>query len=785
MKKFFLQNKKNIIKILDFILVISLVILSIEKGGFYKSDSISFNLIITVLGTIYVIFKSYYMFSDKIKKFKNDKIAVILFLLSICYLLPKLFNNYSCLSDTVFEFISYFNVFLIYLIVKYSDNKKIYITGIVLISFIQCIFGIDQIANRYLENILQIFNTGYLNTNLDRMSGTIQYANTFAILISVAIIIVIKKIDNIISNNKIETKNYFKFAMYNVLFAIFLICVILTKTRFAALILLIALITLVITSITKKLKITIDIIINILISFFISNAISKFIITDKTYIYLYILMFSCVYFLISFIILKIMYVVKTKTKKISKTKIIYLILFVIITTIIYLLLALNIGKDICVNEENKNHVIDIYANIKDDTNTVKIDTENISSNTIFNIKLYEITKENQTILLNEFNTENYINDSLNVENIKINRTNYKCLRMEINCEKGNIVIRDVLVNSNKYPVSYLLIPYDFVSRIKDGLSGSDSITSRFTYFKDAFSIIFDNPKNFIVGCGGETFKNMYNGFKTEKYTSTEVHNSYIQIFCESGVLGFLSIITLVFTIIFGTKKSYVKIGVLALLLHSVFDLNFSYMIILALISVLLGCLEYKENEKSNKYIKFNMIIYVIISLATIFIGINISYRLFKASIASKIYILDLEDTLTNKEEYESQLKILEIKVRLDNTEYKYINELIKQKEKYISFLKISYEEENYDIMIKQIKDIENLADYMIHTNKYNKTVLFLACDIYRRNTENFILANFNKDSKVGNNYYNNLIKNILNNIRLYYPLNQSVIEKVEQYEKLI
>ena len=96
-------------------------------------------------------------------------------------------------------------------------------------------------------------------------------------------------------------------------------------------------------------------------------------------------------------------------------------------------------------------------------------------------------------------------------------------------------------------------------------------------------------------------------------------------------------------------------------------------------------------------------------------------------------------------------------------------------------LKQNLTDENFEILKSEIKDISNLTNYMLKNDKYNKTVIFLACDIYYRNIDNFSLVYFNKDKEKANEYYTNIILEQLQNVKKYYPLNEEVNEKVDKY----
>ena len=102
-----------------------------------------------------------------------------------------------------------------------------------------------------------------------------------------------------------------------------------------------------------------------------------------------------------------------------------------------------------------------------------------------------------------------------------------------------------MCNNKEYSKYCLLLPYNLVDRVSDMLHFNNGYSLRKEYLHDAFKIITHNAKNFFIGIGGEGFRNEYKYYQTKDYTSTEVHNSYIQIFLESGLLGFLSIISII------------------------------------------------------------------------------------------------------------------------------------------------------------------------------------------------------------------------------------------------
>ncbi|MEG2646174.1 MAG: hypothetical protein RSA08_04000, partial [Clostridia bacterium] len=221
-------KKDKIQNVIDIIIMVLLAFIGIKKGGFYKTDSLIFELLITILSAVYMCFKN--IQKSKYKERKFDTVGFLLLLLPIFYTLPVIFKNYANLNESIFEIIRYFNLYTIYKIAKNSNNKKIYKSGIIVIGTIFCIFGLDGVGNRYFSNILSKFDSGYLDLNRTRMSGTIQYANTFALFVLIAYIFLQEKITcqfNMMKNKK----KIPLFSLYYTLAVLMITCIILSGSR--------------------------------------------------------------------------------------------------------------------------------------------------------------------------------------------------------------------------------------------------------------------------------------------------------------------------------------------------------------------------------------------------------------------------------------------------------------------------------------------------------------------------------------------------------------------------
>lgn len=617
-------KKINFKNIVDYIMVILLFFLSIKKGGFYISDGVTFNISILSISFIYFICcvlkrgSTNILSNLNVIKLKNifdldniknnikkiDYINILFFALSISYILPIIFKTYTNLYESSFEFLRIFNMFLIYNIVKRSNNKKIYIKGFLVIILIQCLIGIDELGKMYLEPILNIFNSGYLDINLTRLSGTIQYANNLGIFIAMAFVIVL---DNFFKNQK----NY----IY-VILAIFLSSVLLTGSRMVFLILIIALI---IYIFKRKNTYNLNEMALVTTLLFLTSLIyvtilSNYILLKSNLVYIIFILFV----LFNYLCINIYIKVKNNIKKCNKenekkydkkrgnnninNKIFGKILILIFVVIIaYISVGMYISKPLYINSNQKDTKVyrNIYGIKKGEDNKFKIDIKDKEPDSRYELIIYEIQGNYEGRVLNIYEYYNTSNGKFEFD-FKASEDS-KYLNIYINCYKGSVLVDNAKLNEKNNILEYKILPSQLINRLKDSLYGSTTVRDRIEYTKDSFKIITKSPSTFIFGTGGEGFKNLYKEVQTLKYTSTEVHNTYLQIFVESGIIGFLCIIGIVILSLKNSKNNIVKLVYIMFLIYAIFDISFSYMLSQAIFSIIIGIL-----EKGNKQERIKM-----------------------------------------------------------------------------------------------------------------------------------------------------------------------------------
>ncbi len=609
-------KKVNFKIIIDYIIVILLFFLSIKKGGFYISDGITFNISIIIISLIYFIFnivkkdllnnlneiKFKEIFNiDNIKKNikKADYINVLFFVLSIAYILPIVFKTYANLYESVFEVLRVCNMFFIYNIVKRSDNKKIYINSLLMILFIQCLIGIDELGKRYLEPILNIFNSGYLDTNLTRLSGTIQYANNLGIFIAMSFVIVFDKF----------FKNQKKY-LY-VILSIFLSSVLLTGSRMVLLILIITILIYILKN--KKIYNSNEMIL-IFITLFVSSLIyvtilSNYILMNSNLIYSIFIILILFSYMCIYVYSKIkskFFVIKNNEngKHVKNDKqninlnnklLKQIIIATCLVIISYIIFGLYISKPLYIDSNQKDTKVykNIYGIKNGEDNIFKIDIKDKETDSRYELIVYEVGNNYEAKVLKIYE---YYNTSTGNFNLDFKASNdAKYLNIYINCYKGSIKVDNAILNEKNNILEYKILPSSLVNRLKDSFYGSTTVRDRVEYTKDSFKILTKSPLTFVFGTGGEGFKNLYKSVQTLKYASTEVHNTYLQIFVESGIIGFSCILGIIIFSLKNSKNNLIKLVYIMFLVYGIFDISFSYMLSIVIFAILIGILDKKNN----------------------------------------------------------------------------------------------------------------------------------------------------------------------------------------------
>lgn len=754
-------------KLIDYILVILLVMLSLFKGGFYKSDILLVSIVVSIISLVRIIILI--LNNVKSKKYNIDIISVLLLLLSFSYLLPIIFKNYADLNSSIYEAVRYFGLYFVYKIVKNSDNKKIYVYTIIAITLLQCILSVDAVGNRYLEEILTYFDSGYLDRDYTRMSGTLQYANVLAILCMVSVIFINKFMH--------QNKNIVINSVLYVAIFILVSTIILTGCR--AVILLCIISTIIYFVINRK-NILDDVLIYpplVVVTGIYSSLMYKNMLSQKVYgIFLIFILLSFIFRFISLILYNI-YLTKIKGKintkfKLKKSyKLIILFIFVVLV-ISYCIAAVAYTKPLIVKDTDKINSKDIILNnVKENNNLITFSVSG-SGDIRYSIKLNKVDRDGNEENIKVFNYYDNVSGNFKYEFNLDN--NVKYLKMYIKCDKGEITLNNLYLNNKKEKLDYVLIPNEIVYRFNDLFTGSTSTSDRVTYYIDALKIVTKSIKNFVIGTGGEGFNNIYEQVKTREYSSTEVHSSFLQILVETGVIGFSIIIFILVYVVINSKNNYLKFVFIIFVLHSFVDLNFSYMLGIYVFGILIAILDFndtKDSNYTNKYVSY--ISYILAGIFAILTAV-LSFRAWFALYMNIPSYIDENLNLT------SQIEVVnknEKRVILDPYEFSYRKSLDIEYSTYLDLLfnQVNQidDEEKKIVLNNEIKNVIenklNNAENILNNNRYSSTQIMYACEVY------IDLLKYLKYIDEDYNKYINVVREKLLFLRNIYP-NEKVLE---------
>jgi len=809
------QSKTNYIAqsltgILDIIICLLLFISSIYKGAFYKSDFLFPNVIISIIGVLYLGYKIIKEIANKEKDSRpRSKVRVLLdmfvLVLPFTYSFPILFKTYVSLPDSVFEMLRYINMAVLYFIARSTKTENIYLNVFVIISLVQSVLGIDQLTFRTFEKFLNNLSTGYL-PDTERLSGTLQYANITGIVILLGTVICFSNLSNILEKKK--RIKYVELLMCIFLILLQVTAITLTKSRIAVVV---ALLMLVIDSIFNIKYISkhagIYKLFLVIYSIIVSSTVENLIVNNeysKTYIILGI--FAIIVVAIQIIVKLASKFVKNIINK-KKVRIIYNIFnkkyvkyTILFLVIILVVTGMFIPKNLkAVNNTKETMLIErsIY-DFKEGKNTAKIELDTLKEDTRYTIEISGLREDYTSTQLAVFNYYDKTKDIFEKE-FEIPQNTRK-LSVNIKIQKGALEVKEFDLNNKNVILSYLFIPDNIMFKIKDTFAGSYADSVRLEYVRDSIKLLKRNP---IIGVGGEGFKHTYSMVQETGYISSEAHSAILQAFVEVGIIGasiLVGIICLSFIIILKIIIRFKKLDIddkkrifiiimiyLSLLSIILFDLGFSYAFIIYLFGLILALIvkayidilaKYKERELMESRIDWSYVKIIVLSLslvclsATAYFSIN-SFRASLIRIPNKGKKLNVIEVAEN-------IGYLELKVKQDRFDMDYIRELNEEYVKYKSLVMQGYvNTSNDDITREELKKelniitdkIKNNADRMLEYEYYDKYVLNDVADVYIENYITFaeIYKNQFESDEVAYAFYLNYILKLTDRIKELNP----------------
>lgn len=135
----------------------------------------------------------------------------------------------------------------------------------------------------------------------------------------------------------------------------------------------------------------------------------------------------------------------------------------------------------------------------------------------------------------------------------------------------------------------------FSNRINQAIG---TFIERIIQIYDGLRVLFHNP----LGIGPGNWQYVYPYYQSAQYKAGVIHNSYVQVGVDSGIIAMLLMIILLIGMLikFWKERDTIYEVILIILLHSVFDYSLSFAFISVLLGVFLGIQSKHENYMEFK-----------------------------------------------------------------------------------------------------------------------------------------------------------------------------------------
>lgn len=768
----FLHIYKKSMKIFKYSVIAILLIATILIGSPISFNCTELSIIIILFGIIFSIYK----FFIKKQRILNDKLDILVLLFCLTPFIPIVFNTYISLSDSITSLLKYISCFVVYIIIKnLAQNDEKYkntiINTIIFSSVILSIFGIDYMTTRIFPDILESIGLPYIVNIENRMFASLGYANSFAVILAISVMLILHKINS----RSINQKNIIKSDLiYSGILFLNLSCIILSYSRTVLLILAVIILAYLIINREKKKSIYTIYLLGIdgvlsLIYTMMWNFESAWLMTAFM-------------FIISCFALELIDRIYDKIEKITKKTYAIIIVVCVIGIVLFISVGINLTRPLTIYEANSSSGMVKYKiqNIEPNTDySLKFDIN--AKSTLNNIENYKITvsEENKyydTVEEHEITFNNFegIKEiSFTTSNETIEFAIY--IESEYKIAQLGLTINSLTINGEEHPLNYLYLPVSIVDKIKDINLNDKSVWERGNYYKDAFKIIKDD---WATGLGANAWRYKYLEVQEYNYSATEVHSFPIQILLENGILSVILlgiiIILIIFRLIKDRKAGKNNVGIflalILLILHSFVDFDMSFYYIMMLFFTLLAILPYQnqKDEKSRNIIEIILLLAVLIVAQTLGIT-NAIYNLESKTqiIYSYYYNKEYDNSinaireLNKTEKYDNYFDIYGgidySQLSNENLEYIY-NEIIKTP------ITVNVE---YDMQKNRV------IERIINTTNNEEIKTKLAQIIIDENDEYVEMIN----NKEKNRLINNEIKSYINEQEKIYELAKSITNK--------
>ncbi len=227
-----------------------------------------------------------------------------------------------------------------------------------------------------------------------------------------------------------------------------------------------------------------------------------------------------------------------------------------------------------------------------------------------------------------------------------------------------------------------IMPTSIADRLSNITLQQTSVQERFYIYKDAFKIIRDYP---VFGVGGGGWNSAYTAYQPLLYFSTEVHSHPLQVWVESGTVGFffyvllwIGLLVAIFKILRKVESPEYRavawtsaIGAISISLHSLIDFSLSLGAVAILMYGLLGLVRgvervgFEEDYSKVKPVAGPLVRKIVgVTLAGVLLIISSSLSLAAAKEKEAV-------TVYNSGDYQESINLFEQAAKYDPLNYNY------------------------------------------------------------------------------------------------------------------
>ncbi|MCI9627937.1 MAG: hypothetical protein HFJ64_01695 [Eggerthellaceae bacterium] len=161
------------------------------------------------------------------------------------------------------------------------------------------------------------------------------------------------------------------------------------------------------------------------------------------------------------------------------------------------------------------------------------------------------------------------------------------------------------------------------------LQASSTLLERIDQIRDACLLVSQSP---LFGLGPDGWESAYAFVQSADYIASSVHCSYLQVWLDTGLLGFLVFVGMIVFGIWGAWRSgrytiVVCIAMMALHFLIDFDIQFSSVGVLLGVLLYLGCAEALSVKARGLAAKFSALLLSVLVLGACLCGVFVNDRL--------------------------------------------------------------------------------------------------------------------------------------------------------------